>query len=54
MATTTFDKHIIIDSSAAQKLIDANEIGSSSLKSADKNKIKNTSELLQWLSNLKK
>lgn len=54
MATTTFDKRIIIDKKAAQRLINANEVSGSSLKNADKNKINNTSELLEWLSNLKK
>ena len=54
MATTTFDKRIIIDKNAAQRLINANEVSGSSLKNADKNKINNTSELLEWLSNLKK
>lgn len=54
MATTTFDKRIIIDKKAAQRLINANEVSGSSLKNADKNKINNTSELFEWLSNLKK
>ena len=54
MATTTFDKRIIINKKAAQRLINANEVSGSSLKNADKNKINNTSELLEWLSNLKK
>lgn len=54
MATTTFDKRIIIDKKAAQRLIKANEVNSSSLKNVDKNKINNTGELLEWLSNLKK
>lgn len=54
MATTTFDKRIIIDRKAAQRLIKANEVSSSSLKNADQKKINNANELLQWLSNLKK
>lgn len=54
MATTTFDKRIVIDRKAAQRLIKANEISGSSLKNADQKKINNTNELLEWLSNLKK
>lgn len=54
MATTTFDKRIVIDRKAAQRLIKANEISGSSLKNADQKKINNTNELIEWLSNLKK
>lgn len=54
MATTTFDKRIIIDKRAAQNLINAKEVDASSLKNADRNKINNKNELLEWLSNLKK
>lgn len=54
MATTTFDKRIVIDKRAAQKLVNAKEVDASSLKNADRNRINNTNELLEWLSNLKK
>lgn len=54
MATTTFDKRIVLDKKAAQRLIEANEVSSSSLINADLKKIDNTNELIEWLSNLKK
>lgn len=54
MATTTFDKKIILDEQAANNLANASSFKKSSIVGKTSPVIKNTDELIKWLSHLKK
>lgn len=54
MATTTFEKKIVLDAKAAKNLANATSFNESFLKETDESSVKNTSELIEWLSRLKK
>lgn len=49
-----FNKKIIIDEEAAERMVNANTVSASDLKHTDKNKINNIEELIAWFGKLKK
>jgi hypothetical protein len=48
-----FNKKIIIDEEAAERILNANTVSVSDLKHIDKNKINNIEELIAWFGKLK-
>ena len=53
MATATFDKRIVLDTKAAQRLANASSV-SCSFDGEKEKIIKNMDEMKEWLSHLKK
>ena len=54
MATTTFDKKIILNGQAAENLANASSFDKGSIKGKAEPIVKSTDDLIRWLSHLKK
>lgn len=54
MATTTFDKKIILNGQAADNLANASSFDKGSIKGKTEPVVKSTDDLIRWLSHLKK
>lgn len=54
MATTTFDKKIILNGQAADNLANASSFDKGSIKGRTEPVVKSTDDLIKWLSHLKK
>lgn len=54
MATTTFDKKIILNGQAADNLANASSFYKGSIKGKAESVVKSTDDLIRWLSHLKK
>lgn len=54
MATTTFDKKIVLNGQAADNLANASSFDKGSIKGKTEPVVKSTDDLIKWLSHLKK